>query len=300
MSLDHDTLLKLHDASVSIGLESQRHALQAGIDRAFLATLPVETTASAQLLSDLAALNEAARLLNGTVPLEIWLKNAETLARGRVETSTFRAALEMLRSNDRRSISDDPGMAGAPTARYFDKTVRAIHEQLHTHIQMAPANQEYAVAFHILYGLFYDRNTFNEPVEHCVNEHWAGRLLATIETNDLLLWYRSILVTVRGGPARGLDAYDELRLSGYLVALCGLFRDPKKIRLGAISNELRLGRGQRTLARLQRLELHPKTELASNIVRECDERQRAIKNVWSAWRGSTQLAIASDGRLRGD
>jgi tetratricopeptide (TPR) repeat protein len=86
----------LHEAALQAGLGHARDALLAGIDAAFVAGLNTSSYPPLQLLWDLAALNSATQLRDGSVPLVRWLENAATLAGTRPQAAVFRAALDRL------------------------------------------------------------------------------------------------------------------------------------------------------------------------------------------------------------
>jgi hypothetical protein len=85
--LDDTEIRELQAAAVSANLS--RGALMAGIDGGFVTGLRVEASPADQLLVDLDALNKAAALADGTVPLRIWLANAAHLAGVRREAAIF-------------------------------------------------------------------------------------------------------------------------------------------------------------------------------------------------------------------
>lgn len=98
--LTQDKLLELQQAILSARLDDRRDALLTSIDRRVVAQLPKEDRADAQILEDLDYLSNMGALEDGTYPLEMWLKNAETLASPRHEAALFRAVLEEAFKND--------------------------------------------------------------------------------------------------------------------------------------------------------------------------------------------------------
>lgn len=92
--LTHDKLLELQQAVLSARLDDRRDALLTSIDRRVVAQLPKVPHADAQILEDLDCLSNMGALEDGTYPLEMWLKNAVTLASPRHEAELFRAVLE--------------------------------------------------------------------------------------------------------------------------------------------------------------------------------------------------------------
>lgn len=93
---DSDTLHKLLEAATQTGLYKSRDALFAGIHPAFRGELQIANAPGAQLLSDLTFLNTTLELRDGTVPFEIWLRNAQLLTSPRVESQVFESALQSL------------------------------------------------------------------------------------------------------------------------------------------------------------------------------------------------------------
>ena len=91
--LSHDEILELHGAILSARLSSSCAGLLAGVDPAFVASLPKAVAHSEQVLADLVAVSEAGTLTDGTVPLTIWLRNAIALAQPRQEALTFKRLL---------------------------------------------------------------------------------------------------------------------------------------------------------------------------------------------------------------
>ncbi|MBT2468395.1 trypsin-like peptidase domain-containing protein [Streptomyces sp. ISL-66] len=76
--LSQDDLKELRDTAVEAGLAepSLRSLLFAGILPKYRATLPVIAAPGPQIQSDLGDMNRVERLIDGTVPLAIWLRNA--------------------------------------------------------------------------------------------------------------------------------------------------------------------------------------------------------------------------------
>src|SRR5438045_136275 len=85
VELTHDDLLVLHGAVVEAGLADARAALLVGINRATVASLPISTSLSAQILMDLDELNRMGQLADGSVPIVAWLKNAAQILGPRAE-----------------------------------------------------------------------------------------------------------------------------------------------------------------------------------------------------------------------
>jgi hypothetical protein len=85
-----------------------RLALFAGIDRRLLGLIPGGSPPNLQILTDLDTLNGVDRLVDGTVPLETWLKNASGLLQAVPERAVLQAALDrvLTRSGGAPSVPD--------------------------------------------------------------------------------------------------------------------------------------------------------------------------------------------------
>ncbi len=94
MWLDQNRIHELHAAVISVGLD--RRALLSGIHAAFVASLPISSSPSAQILSDLAQLNSVEQLSDGSVPLLEWLRTAAHLAGPRKEGRVFEEASSLV------------------------------------------------------------------------------------------------------------------------------------------------------------------------------------------------------------
>lgn len=94
--LPHARLSEIADAFLDTNLSVQqaRPLLLAGIPNPFKGLLTEGLPPRLQLLADLRSLNDAERLTNGIVPLQVWLTNAIDLARGTQQEKVFRAALD--------------------------------------------------------------------------------------------------------------------------------------------------------------------------------------------------------------
>ncbi|MEP7125524.1 MAG: TIR domain-containing protein [Byssovorax sp.] len=90
-----DLVRELHSAAIWTDLD--RKALLAGVPPAFTASLQHADTRAAQILLDLRALNRVGALIDGTVPLQIWLTNAAALTPSRSEGAVFEKALGILK-----------------------------------------------------------------------------------------------------------------------------------------------------------------------------------------------------------
>lgn len=87
-------VIDIHGAAIELGLATRQNALLGGIDQSFVAGLPEPShiSLSERLLDTLHRLNEIAGLADGTVPFEIWLRNAETLAASHPGSDIFAVA----------------------------------------------------------------------------------------------------------------------------------------------------------------------------------------------------------------
>ncbi|WP_137992163.1 trypsin-like peptidase domain-containing protein [Streptomyces vilmorinianum] len=76
--LTPEDLVRVRDAALDAGLaeSSVRPLLLAGTTPRFRASLPTMDSPLRQMHSDLATMNQVERLIDGTVPLEVWLRNA--------------------------------------------------------------------------------------------------------------------------------------------------------------------------------------------------------------------------------
>lgn len=71
-----------------------------GLDPALVATLPTRESRADQLLSDVHELNRIDRLVDGTRPLKVWMRNALTLMGPRRE----RALLTAIKKNEQPKL----------------------------------------------------------------------------------------------------------------------------------------------------------------------------------------------------
>lgn len=93
--LDQSIICDIHAAAIKCGYAKSRDTLLSGLDAGYTGSLPDAADRSAQILSDLNAINGVA-LTDGTVPLANWLGSAVLLAGPRMEADTFTKALAML------------------------------------------------------------------------------------------------------------------------------------------------------------------------------------------------------------
>ena len=92
--LDETRIRALHQAALDAGLASLRADLLRGLDASFVAGLPVSSSLSAQLFTDLHELSITLR--DGSVPIVAWLKNAVSLAGTKAEVVVFEEILAHL------------------------------------------------------------------------------------------------------------------------------------------------------------------------------------------------------------
>jgi len=79
LATDRIALLRSAVADRLVYDSETRRALLSGIHRKFVALIPVGSIPAIQISTDLGYLNSIERLVDGTIPLEIWLKNAADL-----------------------------------------------------------------------------------------------------------------------------------------------------------------------------------------------------------------------------
>ncbi|MFO0759755.1 MAG: effector-associated domain EAD1-containing protein [Byssovorax sp.] len=94
--LPDETIRALHAAAIRGGLVNARGTLFGGISPGFMNSLPMQSTLSSQLLSDLHELNRVEKLLDGTVPLAVWLSNAITLLDIHPDSLVFQDASQLI------------------------------------------------------------------------------------------------------------------------------------------------------------------------------------------------------------
>jgi hypothetical protein len=93
-------LVGVRDAAdeADLGDAELRPLLFEGVLRQYVRSLPVLAAPLRQLHSDLSRLNQVERLVDGSVPLELWLANATRLALVAEPRATLQAALEQVAS----------------------------------------------------------------------------------------------------------------------------------------------------------------------------------------------------------
>jgi len=93
-----ERITEIADAVItSVGYEgATRAAMMTGIAPLFIAALPgsLPVPPSQSVSLDLGVLNSTNRLVDGSVPLKIWLRNAARFSGGKIEAEPLRAALE--------------------------------------------------------------------------------------------------------------------------------------------------------------------------------------------------------------
>ncbi len=113
-----DTIRQLTDALVPAGLATPdaRDELLQGIYPGFVASLPVRSSPLDQVRSDLAAMNQVPALVDGQVPLRIWLENAVSRLRrtGYPEMASFQMVLAELDRAGEPRRPPIPASAGEP------------------------------------------------------------------------------------------------------------------------------------------------------------------------------------------
>ncbi|MFI8520839.1 trypsin-like peptidase domain-containing protein [Streptomyces sp. NPDC085481] len=94
--LSEEALLGVQGAAVEAGLAETalRSRLFAGTTPQFRSGLPPRETPFEQVRSDLLTMNRVERLIDGTVPLEVWLRNALTLTAEPGPVAVFQRALD--------------------------------------------------------------------------------------------------------------------------------------------------------------------------------------------------------------
>jgi hypothetical protein len=98
--LPQDRIIALHQAAIDSNLmaDATQEALLTGLSRAYRAALPSGGSPDARLMQVLGRLNEDERLRDGTVPLEVWLRNAVARTAELQQGVVFEEALRLLTS----------------------------------------------------------------------------------------------------------------------------------------------------------------------------------------------------------
>ncbi|MEV0374704.1 trypsin-like peptidase domain-containing protein [Streptomyces sp. NPDC050636] len=120
--LSPDEILTVRDAALETGLAdpSVRLMLFDGIMPRYRGTLPLLPAPGRQLHSDLNEMNRVERLVDGTVPLEIWLRNAVAQTAEATPLTIFQRALDDVA----RNAGGEPDvMAGVPALEIKEEVV---------------------------------------------------------------------------------------------------------------------------------------------------------------------------------
>lgn len=176
--------------------------------------------------------------------------------------------------------STPPGLNEA----YRDTQVESVRTQLD---QLSPqaGNEEVSLrskVFPILRGLFVGRNTFKEKVAECRDEVWTRRFIAAAETKRLMEAYRPTLIRLaKPGDKRLVESYDQLNLHLYLQKLTGLFSPRPEV--NEVAERLSNGDVETVEKQLRKAEIHPKDRIDPNTVKDCDEHQSLMREIWEKW-----------------
>ena len=97
--LKQTEIIKLVDAFVASGIDyiASRGALMQFIDPNYVGLLPTGNPSATQMLQDIGRMNQAERIANGDIPLEIFLVNAEFLLRATAQVEVIRETLSLLK-----------------------------------------------------------------------------------------------------------------------------------------------------------------------------------------------------------
>ncbi|MGG7575468.1 hypothetical protein [Streptomyces sirii] len=112
--LSPDEIQQLLDAAVETGLADPtvRPLLLDGIMPRYRGTLPLNPAPGRQVRSDLNEMNRVERLVDGSVPLEIWLRNAVAETTEADPLTVFQRALDEVA---RKAGGEPDVLAGLPT-----------------------------------------------------------------------------------------------------------------------------------------------------------------------------------------
>jgi hypothetical protein len=173
---------------------------------------------------------------------------------------------------------------GVLPEEYRDLRVELVRKQL-IQLPSQKGHEEISLrsrVFPILRELFVGRNTFEEKVAECHDETWGRRFIAAVETRRLIEAYRPTVISLAKAGDEGLvQSYDQLKLHQYLQELTGLFFSPPDV--GEIAERLREGDLEAVQKDLRKAEIHPKERIDPNTVKNCDERQSLIREIWEKW-----------------
>ncbi|MFJ3906011.1 trypsin-like peptidase domain-containing protein [Streptomyces sp. NPDC090025] len=131
--LDADGLLAVQNAAAEAGLADRelRGPLFAGVKDHFWMSLPPLPSPRAQLTADLATLNHVERLMEGEVPLELWLRNAIGLADEPGPVAVFQRALD-------RVVRDAAGEPELPAKYLTSEHLTEFKEEIVIRDDMVP------------------------------------------------------------------------------------------------------------------------------------------------------------------
>ncbi|WP_284581180.1 trypsin-like peptidase domain-containing protein [Streptomyces sp. 2P-4] len=119
--LPREDILRLRDTALETGLAdpSTRPLLLAGIMPRYRGVLPVLAAPGAQVQSDLEAMNRVERLVDGSVPLEIWLRNAVAQTAEAGPLAVFQSALDRVA----RDAAGEPDVPEPPSGETKEEIV---------------------------------------------------------------------------------------------------------------------------------------------------------------------------------
>jgi len=136
--------------------------------------------------------------------------------------------------------------------------------------------------FPILRSMFVGRNTFEEKIAECRDEVWTRRFIAAVETRRLMEAYRPIVISLaKTGDETLVQSYDQLKLHRYLQELTGVFSPRPEV--NEIAERLRGGNLEAIEKELRKAEIHPKERIDPNTVKDCDEQQSLMRQIWEKW-----------------
>lgn len=188
---------------------------------------------------------------------------------------------EGLLTTGESSTGNTPASLNEP---YRDPRVESVRTQLIQLLSQA-GDEEISLrskVFTILRGLFVGRNTFEEMVAECRDEEWTRRFIAAVETRRLMEDYRPILISLaKPGDERLVQSYDQLKLHRYLQELTGLFSPGPEV--NEVAERLRDGDVEAVKEQLRKAEIHPKERIDPNTVKDCDEHQSLMREIWEKW-----------------
>ena len=115
--LSNNTVYELTDAMVSsaLAVPDARDDLLTGINRGYVASLPLRANTLEQLRSDMVEMNGVPYLMGYEVPLKTWLENAVARLRraSKPEQARFQAALDEVALKSQAVVQQAQGIAPA-------------------------------------------------------------------------------------------------------------------------------------------------------------------------------------------